>query len=191
MKTSTRIVLGSASPRRRELLERAGFVVEARPAAIDESVAEGERPFAYLERVVDAKLQAVRVREGAKGLLLVADTAVICDESILGKPDDDAHARRMLASLAGRRHRVATRFAVARGETVVAETVLTEVEFRSVSAEEIAGYVATGEGRDKAGAYAIQGGAAGFVRRLEGSYTNVVGLPICEVLEALDRLSEC
>lgn len=183
------IVLGSASPRRRELLERAGLLVEVRAAAVDEGVRTGEGAGAYLERIVAAKLAAVRATVGPARIVVVADTAVIRDEAILGKPEDDARARQMLASLAGRTHRVATRFAVAYGEVVVAETVSTTVEFRAMAAEEIARYVATGEGRDKAGSYAIQAGAARFVRRIDGSYTNVVGLPLCEVLEALARIS--
>lgn len=182
------IILGSASPRRRELLERVGLVVSVSPADVDETVLPGETPCAYLERVVEAKLLAVRERVGEGRLVVVADTSVIRDEVLLGKPRDDVEATSMLAHLSGRRHRVATRFAVARGSSIIAETVNTEVEFRGLSEGEIARYVAAGEGRDKAGSYAIQGVGAAFVRRIEGSYTNVVGLPLCEVLEAIERV---
>ena len=182
------IILGSASPRRRELLERVGLVVSVSPADVDETVLPGETPCAYLERVVEAKLLAVRERVGEGRLVVVADTSVIRDEVLLGKPRDDVEATSMLANLSGRRHRVATRFAVARGSFIIAETVNTEVEFRGLSEGEIARYVAAGEGRDKAGSYAIQGVGAAFVRRIEGSYTNVVGRPLCEVLEASERV---
>ena len=181
-------ILGSASPRRRELLERAGFAVEVQPADVDETVMHGERPQEYLERVVEAKLRSVRGAVGSARTVLVADTSVLRDDVILGKPADDHDAARMLASLSGRRHRVATRFAAARGDLVLAETVVTDVEFRPLTEADIALYIATGEGRDKAGAYAIQGIGAQFVRRIEGSYTNVVGLPLCEAVDALERL---
>jgi septum formation protein len=115
----------------------------------------------------------------------VADTSVLCDDEILGKPRDEEHAARMFGALSGRTHAVVTRFAVAREARVLASSVRTEVEFRAVSADEIAAYIATGEGVDKAGGYAIQGVGAMFVRRIVGSYTNVVGLPLCEVVEAI------
>jgi septum formation protein len=184
----SRLVLGSASPRRRELLELAGFTVEIVPTAIDESVLVDESADAYLERIVASKLRACRERVGSERTVIVADTTVIRDRSILGKPESDAHAREMVTSLAGRRHVVATRFAIQRGGDIVSETVETTVEFRLLTTLEVADYVATGEGRDKAGSYAIQGRGAAFVRRIEGSYTNVVGLPLSEVVEALRRL---
>lgn len=185
----TVLVLGSASPRRRALLEQAGVAVESCPAEVDESVAPNELPEAYLERVVAAKLAAVQARVGQKRLVLVADTSVLLGDVILGKPRDPAHATAMLRSLLGRHHRVVTRFALARGARVESASVVTEVAMRSAADAEIDAYVATGEGVDKAGAYAIQGGGARFVRGIVGSYTSVVGLPLCEVLEALERFA--
>lgn len=182
------IVLGSSSPRRKELLERAGFLVSVIAADVNEAVLFGETPNGYLERVVEAKLVRVQLHTGPECIVVVADTSVLCDDVILGKPRTDADAAAMLMSLAGRRHAVATRFAVARGPDVIAETHVTMVEFRVLSAVEVERYIATGEGRDKAGSYAIQGRGAAFVRRIEGSYTNVVGLPLCEVIEAITGL---
>lgn len=182
-----RIVLGSASPRRRELLERVGVDVEVVPVDIDEAHRPGEASKEYIERVVTAKLEACRGTVGDQVPVLVADTIVVLDDRILGKPTDDGHATEMLSSLAGRHHVVATRFALAKGARLTEVTVETLVEFRPLDGGEIADYVATGEGRDKAGSYAIQGKGAVFVRRIEGSYTNVVGLPIAEVYEELRR----
>ena len=187
------LVLGSASPRRREILEslRVPFVVV--PAAADETVRHGEPIAAYLERVVLLKLAAVRaVLDSGLPLpsraILVADTSVVDGARILGKPSDASEARAMLERLAGRTHEVHTRFAIARTEAsgvVHAETVVTRVSFRPLGRGEMDAYAASGEGLDKAGGYAVQGLAAGFVTRIEGSYTNVVGLPACEVVVAL------
>lgn len=174
-------------------------------AEADEGVRPGETPAAYLERVVLAKLAAVRARlarsegddaENARdaAALLVADTTVVCPVrgDILGKPtgSDDAHA--MLARLAGRTHDVHTRFALAAcegdGPPIFAETVTTRVSFRALSDDEARAYVATREGMDKAGGYAVQGRAMAFVERIDGSYSNVVGLPACELMVAMARL---
>jgi len=184
----SKLVLGSASPRRRELLERAGYSVDVAPGDVDEEVRAGERAHEYLARIVDAKLAAVRQRAPLNAVLVVADTSVLREDEILGKPRDLDHAATMLRSLAGRTHLVVTRFAVARGERVIASSVSTEVEFRAIGNDEVSAYLATGEGVDKAGGYAIQGVAAMFVRRVVGSYTNVVGLPLCEVVEAVRAL---
>jgi septum formation protein len=185
------LLLGSASPRRREILATLGIPVRFAAAEVDETPLPREAPLAYLERVTAAKLAAVAtlpVAEGA-GALLVADTTVILNDRILGKPADEADARDMLRALAGRAHRVSTCFAVAGppgGEPALhTETVTSRVVFRDLDDEEIALYAATGEGRDKAGAYAIQGIGAFAVARVEGSYSNVVGLPACEVIAAL------
>jgi septum formation protein len=188
------LVLGSASPRRRELLAMAGIPFAVRVAQADESVLEGEPPERYLERVTAAKLDAVR----AQGLgpcpgVLVADTIVVAPGgAILGKPRDAASASSMLDRLAGATHTVQTRFALAaatpRSAPVHAETVVTRVTFRAVSDAEARAYVASGEGQDKAGGYAAQGRAAVFIERIDGSYTNVVGLPLCEVVVALGSL---
>jgi septum formation protein len=186
-----RVLLGSASPRRREILEALGCRVLVRPVEVDEDEREGESSDAYLARVVEAKLAAAR----AQGLpddcavLLVADTTVVLDSAILHKPRDDEDAARMLRTLSDRTHVVTTRFAlVAPAIPVHVESVSTRVTFRAVHADEIPAYVASGEGRDKAGGYAIQGRAAAFILRIEGSYGAVVGLPAAEVSVALRRM---
>jgi septum formation protein len=192
----TPIVLGSASPRRRELLGLAQIPFIVHAANADESTRPGEAANDYLERIARAKLDAVRaglatVRGAFADAILVADTIVVGpDGSVLGKPRDADEGRAMLESLSGRAHTVRTRFLLAErhDEPLHGETVVTEVTFRELSPGEVARYVASGEGRDKAGGYAVQGGAAAFTRRLNGSYTNVVGLPLCEVQAALRRL---
>lgn len=189
------LVLGSLSPRRREILEtlRLPFVVAS--AQVDEEVRPGDTPDSYLSRVVRDKLAAVaRIAPSHGRALLVADTVVISDGVILGKPRDPADAERMIARLSGREHEVATRFAIADlcgsdpSAPVHEETVRTRVFFRELSDDEIRRYVATGEGTDKAGAYAIQGIGSFAVSRIVGSYPNVVGLPACEVVVALRGL---
>jgi septum formation protein len=187
--------LGSASPRRRELLENLGLRVQVYAPEVDEKIRQGESPDAYLERVVALKLDSVsREHVGAKVAgWIVADTVVLLEELILGKPKDVEDARRMLAALSGRSHEVRTRFAIgAAGQTnatpLHAETVRSEVWFRRLSPDEIASYAASGEGFDKAGAYAIQGLGSFAVARIDGSYSNIVGLPVCEVVLALKRL---
>jgi septum formation protein len=197
---STPLVLGSASPRRRELVALLGVDFVVRSASADESVLPGEPAPDYVRRVTLAKLQAVRdsLREeplGEVAGILVADTTVVApDGTPLGKPRDDEDARAILEQLAGKTHHVSTHFALASGGgdgnrvPVLAQTVTTRVAFRALSAAEIRAYVASGEGRDKAGSYAIQGRAAAFVERIEGSVTNVVGLPLCEVLVAMRAL---
>jgi septum formation protein len=187
------LLLGSASPRRQRLLATVGIPLLVAPVRVDESAAAGESPWAYLERIAAAKLAAVVARpRGPEGALLVADTDVICDGVVLGKPADEHDARAMLRQLSGRAHEVATRFAVADASApearLVCETVTTTVHFRRLSEEHVRRYAATGEGRDKAGAYAIQGIGSFAVERIVGSYSNVVGLPVCEVVAALERL---
>ncbi len=182
----TPLILGSASPRRREILTSLGISHLVLPAAIDESVRPGERPDAYLERVVLDKLGAVAARvEGRKAAaLLVADTSVVLGDEIFGKPVDAADAVGLLERLVGRAHRVLTRYAIGRldGSPLTARTVSSEVWLRAASADELAGYARSGEGLDKAGAYAIQGLGAFLVERIAGSYSNVVGLPACELV---------
>ena len=189
------LVLGSASPRRRELLGLLGVPFLVRAADIDETFRPGETPDAYLDRITQAKLEAVRdgTSVASRGIL-VADTIVVAPDGefpVLGKPRDDEDARAMLALLSGATHEVKTRFVLAGtapGPSLHAETVTTQVLFRALGAEEIERYVEEGEGRDKAGAYAVQGRAAAFVSRIEGSYTGVVGLPVCEVAVAMRAL---
>lgn len=184
------LVLGSASPRRRELVALLGVPFVVQPADADETTRPGEAAGDYLVRVAQAKLDAVRAaapRESAG--VLVADTIVVApDGGVLGKPRDDADALAMIERLAGATHEVRTRFLLAApgsGPVAHAETVTTRVTFRAVTSAEAAAYAATGEGRDKAGAYAVQGRAAAFVERIDGSYTCVVGLPLCQVVVAL------
>jgi septum formation protein len=185
-----RIVLGSASPRRAELLRAAGIEFVVVHADVDESIHQGEVPDAYVRRIAEAKARAVAARE-RDGVVLSADTAVVVDDIILGKPVDDDDAKRMLCLLSGRTHAVLTAVAVFRAgmSGPVVEVERTEVEFAPLTEFEIDWYVATGEPRDKAGAYAIQGYASRFVTRIDGSYSNVVGLPIALVYEMLKGLT--
>jgi septum formation protein len=187
------LVLASASPRRRELLERLGLALVVAAAEIDETPLPGERPTDYVRRVAAAKCDAVataRVAAGDPALpVLAADTIVIIAGegavAILGKPTDADDARRMLGRLAGRRHEVATAYRIRAGEDVVDRTVTTVVGFRALAPAEVDAYVASGEWRGKAGGYAVQGIAGAFVTELRGSHTNVIGLPVAEVLADL------
>jgi septum formation protein len=178
-----RLVLGSASPRRREILAQLGLVFDVVPPAVDETPAPGEGPAVYLRRIVAAKLADVTCRVPKDTVVLAADTEVLIDGTVLGKPPGDDDARTMLERLSGRAHEVVTVFAI-RDHV---EEVRTTVFFRALAKDEIDAYVASGEGHDKAGAYAIQGRGAMLVSRIEGSYSNVVGLPACEVWVALRR----
>lgn len=184
----TPLVLGSGSPRRRAILETLRVPARVAPAGIDEQRGAGEGVEAFLERVVREKLCAVesRATEAPLAGVLVADTIVVLDAHILGKPDSPRHALEMLRRLSGRTHTVHTRYAIALADvpaTPAAErTVVSQVTLREAGEEELARYVRTGEGLDKAGAYAVQGIGAFLVERVEGSYTNVVGLPACEVV---------
>ena len=189
------LLLGSGSPRRREILANLGIPFVVQVAAADETTRAGEGPTAYLERVVLAKLAAVSGAFGGTSdaaAVLVADTSVIDDGAILGKPESIDDAERMIARLAGRTHEVWTRFAIGTPESVArvlhAETVVTRVTFRALTASRVRAYAESGEGMDKAGAYAAQGLGAGIVSRIDGSYTNVVGLPACELMIALEGL---
>jgi septum formation protein len=188
------LALGSASPRRRDLLTMIGVPFVVCPADADETARVDEPSPEYVVRVTRAKLEAVRRRDlGSAGRVLVADTVVVApDGALLGKPRDDEDAARMLGQLAGATHAVSTCFMLALrdpgSEPVYAQTVTTRVTFRPLSAGELLAYVAGGEGRDKAGAYAVQGRGAAFVERIDGSFTGVVGLPVCELLVALRAL---
>jgi septum formation protein len=181
-------VLASASPRRRELLARLVAEFESRPSDVDETPRPGESPRALVERLALAKAEAA-ARPGE--IALGADTEVALDGEVLGKPADAGAARRMLRRLAGREHEVWSGVALVdrRGERTRREvgSGLTKVRFRALADAEIAAYADSGEPLDKAGAYAIQGGAAGFVAGLDGELTNVVGLPLPLVGELLAR----
>jgi len=181
------LILASASPRRSELLAQAGYTFQIHPAHIPEEPLTGEDPIAYVVRLAREKAQAVFNELGdSRAVVLGADTTVTLDNHILGKPADAADAARMLRMLSGRTHRVITGVAVvtAKGAEVAAE--VTAVRFLTLSDEEIAAYVATGEPMDKAGAYAIQGRAAKWIPRVEGCYFNVVGLPLALVSALLE-----
>jgi septum formation protein len=179
------LILASASPRRAELLRAAGFDFVIRPAEIDESARAGESPHDYVLRLAVEKARAVRWETG--DVVLGADTTVVVDDEMLGKPVDEADAIRMLRRLEGRSHQVLTGVCVASGDEVEGRVEVTEVEFLPMSAEEIAWYVATGEPMDKAGAYGIQGNCSRFISRINGSYANVVGLPVAAVHAMLKR----
>jgi septum formation protein len=184
------IVLGSASPRRAELLRTAGIEFDVVHGDVDESTRPGELAEAYVRRVAEAKARVVAAGVGDR-LVLAADTTVVIDATMLGKPIDDDDAKRMLCVLSGRTHEVMTAVAVYRtGMSVpLVEVERTEVEFAPLTEFEIDWYVATGEPRDKAGAYAIQGYASRFVTRINGSYSNVVGLPIALVYQMIKGLT--
>lgn len=184
---AARLVLASASPRRAELLRAAGVEFDVMPAHVDEAVRDGETPADYVTRVAAAKAYVVHPRVPDR-MVLAADTTVVVDEHILGKPDDVDDARRMLRVLSGRTHEVLTGVSLISGAGSI-DTRLdrTTVEFAPLTTAEIDWYVASGEPMDKAGAYAIQGLASRFVRRIDGSYSNVVGLPVALVCEMLRR----
>lgn len=172
-----RLVLASASPRRLEMLGRLGLHFDMAPAQIDEAILPGEDASAAAERLAQLKAAAVSpVMPGAA--ILAADTLVTADGCILGKPKDDAQAKEMLQFLSGREHRVVTGFCLRADGQVDSGLAETRVRFRKLSTAEIEAYVASGEPRDKAGAYAVQGSGAAMVEAVSGSYTNVVGLPL-------------
>ena len=180
-----RLVLASSSPRRRELLTSAGFEFDVEPADIDESLRPGESPEAYVERMAVEKAAAVRARF-ADRTILAADTIVIVDGDVLGKPHDPETAVKMLSRLEGREHEVLTAVAMwwPGDDAPDVSVELTRVWMRDITAAEIAAAVATGEPLDRAGAYAIQGLASRWVTRIDGAYGTVVGLPV----ETVDRL---
>jgi septum formation protein len=188
------LVLGSASPRRREILLQIGVPFVVITAAADESVRADEAVGPYLERVVRAKLVAVLAAAAGRApeakAVLVADTTVVDGDAMLGKPESHAEALAMIERLSGKTHEVHSRFLLAEreGASMHEETVVTQVTFRALAPGEARAYADSGEGMDKAGGYAVQGLASAFVSRIDGSYTNVVGLPACELAVALLRL---
>ena len=187
MKTGGEIILASASPRRRELLAQLGIPFTVRVSGIEERPWPGERPASYALRNAADKARAVAagLPPGANATIISADTIVVLGDEILEKPADAADAARMLRRLSGRGHEVITGLVVLAPGRERGLAVRTEVVFRPLSDDDIEAYVATGEPMDKAGAYAIQGGAAGFVTATNGSYTNVVGLPVEELRRLL------
>ena len=185
------IILASASPRRSELLEQVGVRFQVIPSDTDEVLLAGETAEAHAVRLSRDKALEVARRQTIAGRWFIgSDTIVVLDGAILGKPADAAAARAMLKSLSGRHHRVVSGYAVhdrVSGRTISA-AVMTKVFFKELTSREIEGYIATGEPFDKAGAYAIQGIGSFMIPRIEGSYTNVVGLPLCEVISGLEEL---
>jgi septum formation protein len=182
-----RLILASSSPRRRALLESAGFEFDVTPSAVLEECVPGETPEAFVRRLAMAKAQQVAVGAPPGSVVLGADTDVVVDAQVLGKPADAEDAARMLRMLSGRSHKVLTGVCVVEAPDRVhaVEHRSTEVWFRALDEPEIRDYVASGEPQDKAGAYAIQGLASRFVTRIEGGYSNVVGLPVPLVVELL------
>ncbi len=195
-----RLILGSASPRRRDLLAQIGVVPdEVRAAEIDETPLKGELPHAYVDRMAREKAEALAAELSAPSphwqgggpsaadptLILTADTEVSIGRRILGKPVDEAEAVQFLLLLSGRRHRVTTALCLKLGERHWRRRVETRVRFKRLSDAEISAYIRSGEWRGKAGGYAIQGLAAAFIPEINGSYTNVVGLPLCETAALL------
>lgn len=181
------LFLASASPRRRELLAQIGVDFSLLNAPIDETPLPGELPGAYVERLALAKARAglATLSPGQPAVVLGADTAVVLDGRILGKPVDQQDALAMLAGLSGREHQVLTAVALASASQARVVSVASQVRFRAISPTEARAYWASGEPQDKAGSYAIQGLAAIFVESLQGSYSAVVGLPLCETAQLL------
>ncbi len=180
------LVLASRSPRRQEILERAGFAFVVRPADVDESALEGENPVEHVRRLAREKAMAVDCAEGET--VLGADTVVVAGGEILGKPRDAGDAARMLRMLSGRDHQVLTGICLRTPTRHIVDIEATRVWFRPLTAGDIAAYISSGEPMDKAGAYAIQGLASKFIPRIEGCYLNVVGLPAAKVAAHLERL---
>ena len=205
------LILASASPRRAELLRSAGYTFEVVVADVDESIRDGESPSTYVRRLAAEKSAAAaiaalkgcatsataaapsgsNVAQGfspAETIILGADTTVVVDGEILGKPRDDGEGQQMLRRLSGRKHQVLTGISLRQGAYEVGRVETTAVTFRPLTDEDISWYVASGEGRDKAGGYAIQGLASRFIPSIAGSYANVVGLPVAGLDELLCSL---
>ena len=187
---NTRIVLASSSPRRKELLQSVGVEFEVIEPTSDETPLGKENPEDYVTRLSTEKALSVSKNLDEDVLVVGADTIVVVDSEILGKPRDEQDASVMLGKLSGRAHHVLTAFSITKGEYEVLHkhVVGTEVIVKSLEPNEIEGYIKTGEPMDKAGAYGIQGAGAFMIKGIKGSYTNVVGLPLVEVLEALKKL---
>jgi septum formation protein len=185
-----RIILASSSPRRRELLRNLGFAFDVIQPSADETVSENETPEDFALRVSAEKAWSVSGSLGEGAVVIGADTIVVVDGEMLGKPEDCEEASSMLRKLSGKEHHVYTAFSIVRpkDEILHSEIVDTSVRVKPLAASEIEGYIKTGEPMDKAGAYGIQGIGSFMVRGIEGSYSNVVGLPVEELLAALKKL---
>ena len=184
--TGPRVVLASASPRRRELLTLIGIPHEVRPADVDESIHEGEAPAVYAERLARSKASTVPPDEDV--VAIGSDTIVVIDDLVLGKPRDRDDARRMLRMLSGRTHTVYTAVAVRRGDRMASGVEHVAVTFRPLDDATIGSYIATGEPMDKAGAYGIQGFGATIVERIDGDYFAVMGLALGRLVELMSRV---
>lgn len=179
-----KLVLGSGSPRRLELLAQLGVVPDdVRPPDIDETPLKAELPRAYCARIARAKAEAIDL--AANEVALCADTTVAMGRRIMGKPEDEKEAAQFLLALSGRRHRVITSVVVKRGDSYWAKDVVTTVKMKTLSDAELNGYLASNDWRGKAGGYAIQGPAGAFIPWIQGSYTGVVGLPVAEAAALL------
>ena len=180
------LILASASPRRQELLKLFGIPFTVRVADIDETMDPGRSPYDEVARVSRLKAQAIPRSDG--DVVIAADTIVVCEGRVLGKPHSEEEANEMLHLLSGRDHQVMTGCTILSEDRTETFTEVTDLHFRALSDREIAGYVASGEPMDKAGAYGIQGGAALFCQRMVGDYYNVMGLPVCRLWEVLRKI---
>ncbi len=186
MKQQRQLILASASPRRAELLTQIGVEFNKHPVDLDESALPAERPYELVMRLAGAKAKAAaKMLAGNSDVMLASDTIVVLDDQALGKPVDFAHAKYMLSSLSGRSHQVLTAISLLDAYRQKTVCVSTEVQFATLSDDDIEDYWATGEPADKAGAYGIQGIAGQFVRSIQGSYSAVVGLPLYETVQLL------
>lgn len=181
------VILASQSPRRKELLGLFHIPFTVRVADVDETLIPGAAAEAEVARL--SRLKALAVERGADDVVIAADTIVVCDGKILGKPKTADDAKAMLRLLSGRDHQVMSGMTVLRGDIATVVTEITDLHFRHLSEKEIEDYVASGEPMDKAGAYGIQGGAALFCQKLNGDYYNVVGLPVCRLAEILKEMA--
>ena len=180
------LILASQSPRRRELLGLTGLDFIVRVADIDETMDETRPPVEEVARV--SREKALAVAREPDDVVIAADTIVVCEGKVLGKPKDEDDAFRMLSLLSGRNHQVMTGMTVVQGDEIVTHTEVTKLRFRDLLPGEIRAYIASGEPMDKAGAYGIQGGAALFADQMEGDYYNVMGLPVCRLATILRSL---
>ena len=179
------LILASQSPRRRQLLAQLGYSFSCQPADIDETVIVGELPEQYVRRLALQKAQCIADRQQSNSTVIGSDTSVVIAQQILGKPKDFADAQRLLQLLSGKVHQVLTAVAVVKAEISKTVLVTTNVEFKTLSTDEIQQYWLTGEPKDKAGGYGIQGIGGQFVKQISGSYSAVVGLPLYETAQLL------
>jgi len=184
------MILASASPRRKELLLQSGYKFKVIEPDVNENLKADEDPRDYITRISKEKVKSVARELDLNEIIIAADTIVLVEGLILGKPKDSHDAKRMLDILSGNQHSVISGFVIMNTSNNYfhSQTVETKVTFRNIAPDEIEGYIKTGEPFDKAGAYAIQGQGASLVKRIEGSYTNVVGLPLAEIVDILDSI---